>query len=85
MKVTVRFGFNERKRLIRVFGLRFGSYRCPGVIRAGFRQTETQGYLNNDALVINDHTQLYKINVFDTFNKVLTPRTLKKLSGRLVF
>ena len=27
--VTVRFGFNERKRLIRVFGLRSGSVRRP--------------------------------------------------------
>ena len=30
IKVTVRFGFNERKRLIRVFGLRSGSVRRPG-------------------------------------------------------
>ena len=30
VKVSVRFGFNERKRLIRVFGLRSGSVRRPG-------------------------------------------------------
>ena len=30
IKVTVRFGFNERKRSIRVFGLRSGSVRRPG-------------------------------------------------------
>ena len=32
IKVTVRFGFNERKRLIRVFGLRSGLVRRPAFI-----------------------------------------------------
>ena len=30
IKVTVRFRFSERKRLIRVFGLRSGLVRRPG-------------------------------------------------------
>ena len=29
IKVTVRFGFDKKKRLIRVFGLRSGSVRRP--------------------------------------------------------
>ena len=33
IKVTVRFGFDERKRLIRVFGLRSGSVRRPVFLR----------------------------------------------------